>query len=168
MQSIVLKHAIAAASDTVWAALLDPARCFHDIPDVRVLEIVENQDQRKLLKWSVWLKGFELPWQEEQQIDPARRRIEFAQSQGMFACYRGHWQIGASNGAGTEVELALEVETGMPHLGQFIDPVLADAYAEMGRQLLRGVERAALASTARDGRGVSGHGHEAGAVRSSV
>jgi ribosome-associated toxin RatA of RatAB toxin-antitoxin module len=140
-------HSISARPEAVWAAVTDQGSWAGQIEDLRGMEVLEADGLRRVLKLSAWLKGFAVEWQEERQLDPERRRFEFRQTEGMFAWYRGHWQITAS-GAGTDIEVRLEFESGIPHLGQFIDPVIAAAYGAFGRAMLVALERQCLAASA--------------------
>jgi coenzyme Q-binding protein COQ10 len=122
----------------VWRALQDYSALTRSVPDVRRVEVQPQTADLRVVSWSVWLKGFELGWKEEQRIDHANRRLEFAQSEGMFAVYRGSWSVVAS-GVRTSAKLHLEVDTGMPYLASLINPIIARAFAGLMREVLDGL-----------------------------
>jgi ribosome-associated toxin RatA of RatAB toxin-antitoxin module len=146
---IVVRHSMPGTAEDVWIALQDQARWVPVVDDVLGVEVLTGDDAlagdvaTREVSWQVWLKGFELRWQETQQLDSGAMRLAFQQSEGMFATYGGHYQV-TSNGDGAEVELHLDVATGMPFLDAIIDPVISDAFAALAHELLLGVERLAL------------------------
>jgi len=106
------------------------------VPDVRRVEIgpIEATGKR-LVDWTIWLKGFELQWQEEQLVDVQNMRIVFHQTNGFFATYNGAWQI-APFGNETQMDLEINVDSGLPHLSKFVNPVLCDAFKAFARQVV--------------------------------
>lgn len=135
VENAVIRHTIAASPAGVWGALVDLKRMAAGVPDVRSIGIsVGSNSASRLVDWSVWLKGFELQWQEEQVLDAGKMRIDFHQTQGMFALYKGSWQLSAA-GEGTELAIDIDFDSGMPHLSQYVNPVLAGAFAALARDL---------------------------------
>lgn len=61
----------------------------------------------------------------------------------MFRIYRGNWQIYAREQGQAEVALRIELDTGLPYLDHFVNPVLADAFQAMAQELLDGLESTA-------------------------
>jgi ribosome-associated toxin RatA of RatAB toxin-antitoxin module len=134
------RRLLAAASPDVWASLLETKRFAARAANVRNVSL-ERIDAEREVQWTVWLKGFEHTWRERQNVDPVRQRIDFQQSQGMFRIYRGHWAVSAGEEGATEVTLEIEVDTGLPYLAQFINPVVGRAFKTFARDLIDGLEQ---------------------------
>ncbi len=148
---VVVRHLTPTPAANVWAVLKDQGCLVSQVEDVRGIEVLSvdrvlsGDPVERVVSWWVWLKGFELRWQEKQQLDCQRRRLDFQQTQGMFATYGGFWQV-TSSGDGAVVELHLEIDTGMPYLAGFIDPVISNAFKELAHELLYGLEQLSVHS----------------------
>ncbi|NVE01776.1 SRPBCC family protein [Massilia sp. BJB1822] len=131
----VIRQSIPVSPQGLWGALVDLQRMAKTVPDVRHIAVAPGADaSRRLVDWTVWLKGFELQWQEAQVLDARAMRLEFHQSQGMFAHYQGSWQV-REQGQGSELEIRIEFDSGLPHLSQYVNPVLAEAFEGLAREL---------------------------------
>ena len=105
------------------------------VQDVRRIEIGPLEPTgKRLVDWSVWLKGFELQWQEEQTLDANNMRIEFRQTHGLFALYKGVWQV-TEVSAGTQLDIEVDIDSGLPHLSRFVNPILVCAFEAFARNL---------------------------------
>ena len=143
---VVVRHSIPAPAADVWAAVEDQAGWVATVDDVLGVEVLSvdrelgGEPVERVVSWRVWLKGFELRWQETQQLDWQAKRLDFQQIEGMFATYAGYYQVTA-RGDTTDVELCLQIGTGMPYLAGIIDPVITHAFDAFAHELLRGLER---------------------------
>ena len=150
-QRILVQRSIAAPAEVVWQTLKAQQRLVSEVEDLRDIEIVESDQNlnnpcvKRLVRWRVWLKGFELEWREAQELDPKRRRVDFRQTTGMLGTFEGFWQVNP-RGDQAAVELNVMLSSGMPHLGEFIDPVIVKAYDEFSTRLLDGLERLSIAA----------------------
>jgi ribosome-associated toxin RatA of RatAB toxin-antitoxin module len=148
--NFVVRQSIAASAKNVWAALQQQRGLVSEVEDVREIEVLSidpvanTSCVKRIVRWRIWLKGFELVWQEEQKIDSQRRRLDFKQIEGMFAVYTGFWQV-ISEGDQTITELHFNLDSGMPYVKRFIDPVIANALKAFAHELLHGLERLSIA-----------------------
>jgi ribosome-associated toxin RatA of RatAB toxin-antitoxin module len=146
LENVIARHSICASAQTVWAALLNPDSFTGDVENVRSAKLSLVHDERREVRWVVWLKGFELTWREVQRADHSIRRLEFEQQEGMFRIYRGRWDVSASPGNRCEIALQIELDTGLPYLALHINPVIAGAFTTLAQELLTGIERAVARS----------------------
>ncbi|MFI6996283.1 SRPBCC family protein [Nocardia sp. NPDC050175] len=148
---ITIHQIIAAPVEDVWDALQVQSwlvREVDDIRDMRELNVDRSpggEIAERLVSWQVWLKGFELGWQEQQQLDPRAHRIDFRQTEGMFAVYTGSCGVRA-HADGSVVELHLNIETGIPYLAGIVDPVLAAAFSDLAQECLHSLGKSVVAS----------------------
>jgi hypothetical protein len=151
-KTIVISHSIAAPPEAVWVAIQNQTSLASEVDDVREVKVFAADQipslgkTERIVSWWVWLKGFELKWQEYQKLDGEAWRLEFQQIEGIFSTYHGFWQV-VSDGNKAVAELHLCVGTGMPHLSEFLDPVIANAVEALACKILHGVERLSLVRT---------------------
>lgn len=138
VRRVLAKQSLAVSAQHIWCAMLDVNSLqASQGSDVRSAEIVSSlAPDRRIVDWKIWLKGFELQWREEQMVDAPNQRIEFGQVQGMFATYRGSWQV---TGVGdlAFVEIRIYVDIGLPYLAGFLNPVIEKAYEQFAHGLIR-------------------------------
>ena len=151
-KTIAISHSIAAPPEAVWATVQNQASFVSEVDDVREVEVlvadwISNLHKiERVVSWRVWLKGFELKWQEHQKLDGEAWRLEFQQIEGIFSTYNGSWQV-VSEGNKAVAEFHLCVGTGIPYLTEFIDPVIEKAFEALARKILNGIERLSLNRT---------------------
>jgi hypothetical protein len=152
-KTIAISHSIAAPPEAVWAAVQNQASFVLEVDDVREVVLAADwisnpQKIERVVSWRVWLKGFELKWQEHQTLDGEAWRLEFQQFKGIFSTYSGSWQV-VSEDNKTAAEFHLCVGTGIPYLAEFIDPVIEKAFEALACKILNGIERLSLNSDSR-------------------
>jgi ribosome-associated toxin RatA of RatAB toxin-antitoxin module len=144
---IIASRSISAPPEAVWATVQNQTSFVSEVDDVHEVEILStdliSDKTERVVRWCVWLKGFEIRWQEHQKLDSTARRLEFRQIEGIFNIYAGAWQV-LTQGNGVIVELHIRVATGIPYLAEFIDPVIASAFETLAENILRGIERLSL------------------------
>jgi ribosome-associated toxin RatA of RatAB toxin-antitoxin module len=141
MQKMIIKRTITGSIEDLWAILLNIPELADDIENVHEIEVVSSSENKQTLKWSIWLKGFELEWTEELWADSRRHCLCFQQIEGMLANYSGFWQLSPETPKETVVELHLEIDIGMAYLNKFINPVIANAFKDFGGELLHTLEQ---------------------------
>lgn len=151
-KTIVTSRSIAAPPESVWTAVQNQASFVCEVDDIHEVDVlpakrISNPDKiERVVNWRVWLKGFELKWQELQRLDDAAWRLEFQQIEGIFSTYNGFWQV-ISVGNRAVAEFHLRVGTGTPYLAEFLDPVIANAFEALACKILLGIERLSLKPT---------------------
>ena len=116
----------AGTPDQVWKVLRD-IEAFPDFMEgVNEVTVTGEDSGRRTSSWIVELKGSEMEWDQEDVLDPERRRWEFRQTDGDLAHYQGYWQIHEDE-AGTALELNVEFDIGLPMVEEMIHPAVAKA-----------------------------------------
>jgi len=135
MTTVTTRHLTTEPADRVWTVLLDCEAFPSYMDEVVSVEIAEDHGDRRVSRWAVLLKGSELEWEESETIDHARRRIEFVQTEGDLAYFKGHWQVSA-DGDKTAVELHVEFDIGIPLMADMLNPVAARALEDNSAAIL--------------------------------
>ncbi|MEW9528649.1 type II toxin-antitoxin system RatA family toxin [Microbispora sp. NPDC049125] len=142
MPVVHTRHTTDRPIEQVWKVVLD-CEAFPDyMPEVREIEIMEQDGELRVSRWAVLLKGSELEWEERERIDHAAHRIEFEQIEGDLAYFTGHWQVSDSP-EGTMVELRVEFDIGIPLMAEMLNPVAARALEDNSRAILDQIGRRA-------------------------
>lgn len=116
----------AGTPEQVWKVLRD-IEAFPDFMEgVNEVTVTGEDGDRRTSSWIVELKGSEMEWDQEDELDPERRRWEFRQTEGDLAHYQGYWQIHEDE-AGTALELNVEFDIGLPMVEEMIHPAVAKA-----------------------------------------
>jgi ribosome-associated toxin RatA of RatAB toxin-antitoxin module len=136
---------IDADIDDVWKMVCGVEDYPRYMDNVRSIAVLGRTDRTRTIAWSVLLKGSILEWSELEQIDDDSRRIDFHQLDGDLAQFEGYWQVSADGSGKTRVELDISFEIGIPLLAPMLDPVAVRALRDNSEQMLRSLERKALA-----------------------
>ncbi|WP_432103595.1 type II toxin-antitoxin system RatA family toxin [Streptomyces sp. bgisy091] len=148
MPTVSTRHVTGQSPESVWRALLDCEAFPSYMTEVIAVEVLGRDGERRTSRWSVQLRGSDLEWEEEDLIDPARRRIDFRQTDGDLARYAGYWQVG-TDGTRTTVELEVEFDLGIPLMAGMLDPIAERALRDFSEAVLGSLgERAALVAGA--------------------
>ncbi|MFF3781154.1 type II toxin-antitoxin system RatA family toxin [Streptomyces sp. NPDC001933] len=151
MPVVSTRHITGESPERVWAALLDCEAFPSYMTEVAAVDVLRQEGERRISRWSVQLRGSELEWEEEDLIDPARRRIDFRQTEGDLARYTGHWQVGA-DGARTTVELEVDFDLGIPLMAEMLDPIAKRALRDFSQAVLGSLGERAAGAAAGTGR----------------
>ncbi|MFI1399325.1 type II toxin-antitoxin system RatA family toxin [Streptomyces sp. NPDC020681] len=119
-------HTSSGTADQLWKVLLDIEAFPSYMEGVNEVTIGDEADGRRTSSWVVELKGSEMEWDQEDVIDPERRRVEFRQTDGDLAQYEGYWQV-VESGDGVGLELKVEFDIGLPMVAEMIHPAVAKA-----------------------------------------
>lgn len=112
--------------EQVWKVLVDCEAFPEFMEGVNEVTITGEDGGRRTSSWIVELKGSEMEWDQEDVLDPTRRRWEFRQSDGDLAHYEGYWQV-AEDPEGVALELKVEFDVGLPMVADMIHPAVAKA-----------------------------------------
>ena len=99
---------------------------------------VEGGEHRES-SWEVLLKGSLLRWRERETVDRPGMRIDFKQLEGDLDRFDGHWLVEPAEG-GSDVELHVEFEIGIPLLAEMLNPVAARALRDNSADMLSSLE----------------------------
>ncbi len=144
MPDVNLDMEIRAPAATVWEAVLDSERYPDSMASVRRVRILEDEGDRRRTAWSVELKGSILEWEEQEQIDPAARTIAFQQLSGDLDVLDGRWTVEELAPELSRASLHMTFEIGIPLLAEMLNPVAKRSLADNTRDMLLGIERAAV------------------------
>jgi ribosome-associated toxin RatA of RatAB toxin-antitoxin module len=146
MPEVSLTLEIAAPIRQVWTAVTNVGRYAESMVCVRSAEIVEQfGPQRRRTAFSVTLKGSILEWQELEQLDHERHVVDFDQVSGDLERFSGAWRLTGTGPESCLVTLGVSFEIGIPLLADMLNPVAQRALRDNCTDMLRGVERQALA-----------------------
>jgi ribosome-associated toxin RatA of RatAB toxin-antitoxin module len=150
MPTVEIKHDSPHPADVVWASLIDILAYPNYLDDIRTVEILSQDGDTRVSRWTVLLKGSEMTWTEEETLNHEDLVLEFVQTEGDLADYRGRYVLTPLDGA-THVEMYVEFDIGIPELAEMLNPVAEKALEESLRATLdyvarRGDEVAAAAT----------------------
>jgi len=138
---------IAAPADRVWAAVVDIERYPESMKNVRWVEIREQLgDDKRHTAWSIVLKGSILEWEEHEHVDHDARVMSFKQISGDLEVFDGRWVVEERGETLTTVSFEVVFEIGIPLLADMLNPVAKRSLRENSIDMLRGVERQAIAA----------------------
>jgi uncharacterized membrane protein len=125
--------------DRVWQEVLDIASFPSYMDEVREVEILREEGNQRLSRWSILLKGSILQWEEEEQIDAENRKITFRQIEGDLAYFTGFWHV-QQTGEGVSTQMHVEFDIGIPLLADMLNPVAARALEENAQKILSRID----------------------------
>jgi len=108
-----------------------------DVESVKVLERCENFT---LTEWVTNVDGTPIIWIEEDHFSDEQKSISFRLTEGDLDKFEGTWTFLEQNG-GTEVELGVDFDFGIPHLEELIGPTLVTKVKENSDMMLEGMKR---------------------------
>jgi ribosome-associated toxin RatA of RatAB toxin-antitoxin module len=134
---------------TMWAPAVEATEAFRRIGDfarypdqvevVRAVTVHPAAPGEPIPSdWEVYFRNGILRWSELDRVDPFARRIDFEQTAGDFADFRGHWLV-RPHGGGCHVDFRAEFDFGIPSLAGILDPIAARVLRETIAQILAGV-----------------------------
>lgn len=135
-RSVAIRKSASSSPESVWESMLDLCSSAATYPEVLNVATSPEVDGTRLVEWHILLKGFEIQWKERQIINASNMTIAFVQTEGMFAKYKGHWKIDSSEYGMTQIETQLRIDLGLPHMGEYVNPVLASAFEAFSHGLI--------------------------------
>lgn len=108
--------------------------------DVRAVEVHPgpSPDVPRDSDWAVNFRRGIMRWNEVERIDADRLRIEFDQTDGDFAEFRGFWQL-AATARGVEVAFEVTYDFGIESLVGIMDPIAERVIQRVIRAVLAGL-----------------------------
>jgi len=148
MPIVKIQHTTEAPADQVWRVLLDCEVFPSYMEEVLEVTILRQGSDNRLSRWLVLLKGSELNWEELEHINHTTRRIEFDQTEGDLAYFTGFWQV-AETSRGTNLELHVEFDIGIPLMADLLNPVATRALEDNSRAILHQIGQRASTTSMR-------------------
>jgi ribosome-associated toxin RatA of RatAB toxin-antitoxin module len=146
MPDVEMQINIQAPIDTVWQTVIDVERYPASMTNVHSVKILDAESPTvRRCAWSVTLKGSILEWVELEHLDPDRRTVEFNQLSGDMEVFKGHWALEALGPELTRVQFVVTFEIGIPLLAEMLNPVAQRSLRENCMEMLRGIEKDAVA-----------------------
>lgn len=147
MPRVELSLDIRAPAERVWEAVLDVEAYPNSMKGVRwvaIREVISESERRSA--WSIVLKGSILEWEELETIDHRAMTMSFRQLSGDLSLFDGQWEVSRHEPGVVRVSFAVVFEIGIPLLAEMLNPVATRSLRENCTEMLRGVERQALAA----------------------
>ncbi|MEV0398074.1 type II toxin-antitoxin system RatA family toxin [Polymorphospora rubra] len=140
MECSVVVHALLPGADA--QRTFDRLADFGAYPEftdaVRTVAVTTLSPTQVESAWEVNFRKGILVWTERDDIDPAARRIDFAQTKGDFSVFTGSWLV-VEEGDVVRVEFASRFDLGIASLASLIDPVACAALRDAVGDILRGL-----------------------------
>jgi len=95
------------------------------MPNVTAVRVINNEGNVKIVEWDMLIDGAPLNWTEEVRYNHELRTAEFRSLEGAFSHFDGIWRVWVSD-RGTELEVSLYYDLGLPEIEDIIGPVLED------------------------------------------
>jgi ribosome-associated toxin RatA of RatAB toxin-antitoxin module len=126
--------------DQVFAAVRDFTAYPRYSEAVRSVEIINAEEGATVSDWTVRFRNGLLCWTERDEVDAARRTVEFTQLEGDFDSFSGAWRVDARpDSAEIAVEFTAEFDLGMPSMAEMLDPIAEQALRDTIGSVLRGL-----------------------------
>jgi len=108
--------------------------------DVESVKVLERRENTTLTEWVTSVDGTPIIWIEEDRFNDADKTITYRLTEGDLDKFEGTWTFHARNG-GTEVELGVDFDFGIPHLEELIGPTLLTKVKENSDMMLEGMKK---------------------------
>jgi ribosome-associated toxin RatA of RatAB toxin-antitoxin module len=131
---------IKAEPETVYAFARNMEKFPQYMRDVESVKVLERRDDSTLTEWVTSVDGTPIIWIEEDHFNNVEKKITFRLTEGDLDKFEGTWTFQALNG-GTEVELGVDFDFGIPHLEELIGPTLLTKVKENSDMMLEGMKK---------------------------
>ncbi|MDJ0642622.1 MAG: aromatase/cyclase [Erythrobacter sp.] len=140
MPVVKCKEFIQAPPEEVWSLITEveefPRLMIGTVEELKIEQAVGNT---LTTAWTASLRGNLLCWRQEEHHDREQMRISYKQIDGDLEHMEGHWQIRPRE-QGSDVELQVEFEIGIPMLKEILNPLAESALRENSSAMLRSLE----------------------------
>jgi len=140
MPTVDLTHLIARPISSVWRTLTDIERYPEHMTDVREVQVLEEDGNRRVSRWTVLFKGSDMTWTEEETLEQDQMVMRFRQTQGDLAAYHGHYRLSVEDDR-TRLDMHVEFDIGLPEMAAMLDPIAIESYKESFAQVVDYLER---------------------------
>jgi uncharacterized membrane protein len=140
MPAVDVEHVSPLPAEAVWNALIDIEEYPKHMADVERVEVLSDDGDRRVSRWTVLLKGSTMTWTEEERLDHRTFRLEFEQTEGDLASYLGHYQL-EPRGDSARVLMHIEFDIGIPDVAEMLNPIASEALKENLMATLAYVEK---------------------------
>jgi coenzyme Q-binding protein COQ10 len=136
MPVVEVTEVMAAPINRVWDVINDLESYPRLMDHVKSLKIKEQTPTHRLAEWQIDLKGCVMKWNEREDIDRDRYRIDYRALDGDLAEFDGYWQLEALSAETTRVTHSVSFEIGIPMLSQILNPVAERAIRDNTHKML--------------------------------
>ena len=109
------------------------------MPNVVGARVITTDGDIKTVEWDMLIDGAPLNWTEEVRYDRESLTAEFRSLDGAFSHFDGTWRVKAGDG-GTELEVSLIYDLGLPEIEDIIGPVLEERLRQNLDAMLESIE----------------------------
>lgn len=109
------------------------------MPNVTGARVITNNGDIKTVEWDMLIDGAPLNWTEEVRYDHESLTAEFRSLDGAFSHFDGTWRVWVGD-RGTELEVSLFYDLGLPEIEDIIGPVLEERLRQNLDAMLESIE----------------------------
>jgi ribosome-associated toxin RatA of RatAB toxin-antitoxin module len=109
------------------------------MPNVTKAQVISDEGDRKVVEWDMLIDDVPLNWTEEVRYDRERLTAEFTALDGAFSRFDGIWRVWSA-ADGTELEVVVLYDLGLPEIQDIIGPVLEERMRQNLEAMLESIE----------------------------
>ncbi|MBY5324374.1 hypothetical protein HFN11_29365 [Rhizobium leguminosarum] len=109
------------------------------MPNVSNARVILDEGDRKIVEWDMLIDDAPLSWTEEVRYDRDCLTAEFIALDGAFTRFDGIWRVW-SGANGTELEVSVLYDLGLPEIEDIIGPVLDERLRHNLEAMLDSIE----------------------------
>lgn len=151
MPVVEVRYDSLLTAEVIWASLIDVAAYPAYLTNVKMVEILSEERDRRVSRWTVLMKGAEMVWTEDELLDHENRVLSFEQTEGDLSMYRGKYKLSTTD-SGTLVEMRVEFDVGIAEMEGMLDTIAAQAIESSLRGTIDYVERRVASNAAKNRR----------------
>ena len=141
MPYVHVENTISSDINSVWNIVSKIEDYPQVMPSVNSVQVEKEEGHVSVSHWNVSLRESIMCWTEKDIQDPKNYRIDFEQTDGDLAEFKGHWQLKTdpSDTNKTIASLAIEFDIGIPALEDILNPIAIDALHENSNSMLNSI-----------------------------
>ncbi|MER8766877.1 MULTISPECIES: SRPBCC family protein [unclassified Mesorhizobium] len=120
---IAIVRLLRATPERTFEVVYDVEKFPEFMPNVLSARVLQGSEVRKLVEWEMTIDDAPLCWIEEIDFDHAQRSTRFRAVEGAFLRFDGSWTVTGCD-AGTNLEVTVDYDLGVPEIEEFIAPIL--------------------------------------------
>jgi ribosome-associated toxin RatA of RatAB toxin-antitoxin module len=128
---------------------VDPHRAFDVVYDVAsfptfmssvtAAKVISHEGDHKVVEWEMLIDGAPLNWTEDIRYNRELLTADFKALDGVFLKFDGTWRVAAGEN-GTELEVSLCYDLGLPEIEEIIGPILDERLRQNLDVMLENIE----------------------------
>jgi predicted amino acid dehydrogenase/ribosome-associated toxin RatA of RatAB toxin-antitoxin module len=134
--SIIVKRDI----NFVYGLLKRPEEFPSFIGTIKNVNILREENGRKVSNWNICIDGINIFWQQEDIYNEEKKTISFKMLRGDFTRYEGEWHL-LKLASGTKIHLSLNIDWGLGGFGREIEDVLRQTVQGYLESILNGLRK---------------------------